>query len=84
MKKITSFLMMMVLCCIGAYAQGATEYADKIIKIGTQQTEMVPAHGTSCTHLVIRTSLQARATMPLMASFSLRAVWFMTTRQLFT
>ena len=42
MKKITSFLMMMVLCCIGAYAQGATEYADKIIKIGTQQTEMVP------------------------------------------
>ena len=42
MKKITSFLMMMVLCCIGAYAQGATEYADKVIKIGTQQTEMVP------------------------------------------
>jgi hypothetical protein len=42
MKKITSFLMMMVLCCIGAYAQGAKEYADKIIKIGTQQTEMVP------------------------------------------
>ena len=32
----------MVLCCIGAYAQGAKEYADKIIKIGTQQTEMVP------------------------------------------
>ena len=42
MKKITSFLMMMVLCCVGAFAQGAKEYADKIIKIGTQQTEMVP------------------------------------------
>ena len=42
MKKITSFLVMMVLCCIGAFAQGAKEYADKIIKIGTQQTEMVP------------------------------------------
>ena len=42
MKKITSFLMMMVLCCIGAYAQGAKEYADKLIKMGTQQTEMVP------------------------------------------
>ena len=39
MKKITSFLMMMVLCCIGAYAQ-ATEYADKIIKIGAQQTDV--------------------------------------------
>ena len=39
MKKITSFLMMMVLCCVGAFAQ-ATEYADKIIKIGAQQTDV--------------------------------------------
>ena len=42
MKKITSFLMMMVLCCIGAYAQAATEFADKLIKIGAPQTEVVP------------------------------------------
>ena len=41
MKKITSFLMMAVLCCAGAFAQ-ATEYADKLITIGTAQGEMVP------------------------------------------
>lgn len=41
MKKITSFLMMAVLCCAGAFAQ-ATEYADKLISIGTAQGEMVP------------------------------------------
>ena len=29
----------MVLCCVGAFAQ-ATEYADKIIKIGAQQTDV--------------------------------------------
>ena len=41
MKKITSFLMMMVLCCVGAFAQ-ATEYANKLVTIGTAQAEMVP------------------------------------------
>lgn len=41
MKKITSFLMMAVLCCAGAFAQ-ATEYADKLITIGTAQAEVVP------------------------------------------
>ena len=41
MKKITSFLMMVVLCCVGAFAQ-ATEYANKLISIGTAQGEMVP------------------------------------------
>ena len=41
MKKITSFLMMMVLCCAGAFAQ-ATEYVDKLVTIGTAQAEMVP------------------------------------------
>ena len=41
MKKITSFLMMAVLCCAGAFAQ-ATEYADKLVTIGTAQAEMVP------------------------------------------
>lgn len=42
MKKITSFLLMMVLCCTGAFAQAATEYANMVIKIGAPQTEMVP------------------------------------------
>ncbi len=42
MKKITSFLMMAVLCCAGAFAQVATEYADKLVTIGTAQAEMVP------------------------------------------
>ncbi len=32
---------MLVLCCVGAFAQ-ATEFADKLIKIGTVQAEMVP------------------------------------------
>ena len=41
MKKITSFLMMAVLCCAGAFAQ-ATEYVDKLVTIGTAQAEMVP------------------------------------------
>ena len=41
MKKITSFLMMVVLCCVGAFAQ-ATDYANKLITIGTAQGEMVP------------------------------------------
>lgn len=41
MKKITSFLMMMVLCCAGAFAQ-ATEYANKLVTIGTAQAEVVP------------------------------------------
>lgn len=41
MKKITSFLMMAVLCCAGAFAQ-ATEYADKLVTIGTAQAEVVP------------------------------------------
>ena len=41
MKKITSFLMMAVLCCAGAFAQ-ATEYANKLVTIGTAQAEMVP------------------------------------------
>ena len=42
MKKITSFLMMLLLCCTSVFAQGATEYVDKLIRIGTVQTEMVP------------------------------------------
>ena len=42
MKKITSFLMMAVLCCAGAFAQAATEYVDKLVTIGTAQAEMVP------------------------------------------
>ena len=42
MKKITSFLMMAVLCCAGAFAQAATEYADKLVTIGTAQAEVVP------------------------------------------
>lgn len=47
MKKITSFLMMMVLCCIGAYAQdvetvGTQLPQDKLIKVGTAQAEMEP------------------------------------------
>ena len=42
MKKITSFLMMLLFCCTSVFAQGATEYVDKLIRIGTVQTEMVP------------------------------------------
>lgn len=45
MKKITSFLMMVVLCCVGAFAQesvGTELPADKLITIGTAQGEMVP------------------------------------------
>lgn len=45
MKKITSFLMMVVLCCVGAFAQesvGTVLPADKLITIGTAQGEMVP------------------------------------------
>ena len=42
MKKITSFLVMAVLGCASAFAQVATEYADKLITIGTAQAEMVP------------------------------------------
>ena len=44
MKKITSFLMMLLLCCTSVFAQGATEYVDKLIRIGTVQTEMVPGN----------------------------------------
>lgn len=40
MKKITSFLVMAVLGCASAFAQ-ATEYANKLITIGTAQAEMV-------------------------------------------
>ena len=42
MKKITSLMMMLVLCCVGAFAQAATEWADKLIRIGAAQAEMVP------------------------------------------
>ena len=42
MKKITSFLMMLLLCCTSVFAQGATEYVDKLIRIVTVHTEMVP------------------------------------------
>lgn len=42
MKKITSLMMMLVLCCVGAYAQVATDFVDKVIKVGTAQAEMVP------------------------------------------
>ena len=45
MKKITSFLAMVVLCCISAFAQetvGTELPKDKLIKIGTAQTELVP------------------------------------------
>ena len=42
MKKITSFLVMAVLGCASAFAQAATEYANKLITIGTAQAEMVP------------------------------------------
>ena len=45
MKKITSFLMMVVLCCVGAFAQesvGTELPANKLITIGTAQGEMVP------------------------------------------
>lgn len=41
MKKITSLMMMLVLCCVGAFAQ-ATELTDKIVRIGKVQTEVVP------------------------------------------
>lgn len=41
MKKITSLMMMLVLCCVGAFAQ-ATELDGKIIKIGKVRTEVVP------------------------------------------
>ena len=34
--------MMLLLCCTSVFAQGATEYVDKLIRIGTVQTEMVP------------------------------------------
>ena len=45
MKKITSFLMMVVLCCVGAFAQesvGTELPTDKLITIGTAQAEMEP------------------------------------------
>ena len=47
MKKITSFLMMVVLCCVSAYAQEVevveTELPkNKLVTIGTAQAEMVP------------------------------------------
>ena len=45
MKKITSFLMMIVLCCVSAYAQEAVETElpkNKLVTIGTAQAEMVP------------------------------------------
>lgn len=45
MKKITSFLLMAVLCCIGAFAQesaGSEFPAGKMVGIGTAQATMVP------------------------------------------
>ena len=45
MKKITSFLSLVMLCCISVFAQeyvGSEIPADKLIKIGTAQTELVP------------------------------------------
>ena len=48
MKKITSFLMMAVLCCTGAFAQEVGEAVEtqlpenKLVAIGTAQAEMVP------------------------------------------
>lgn len=43
MKKITSFMMMVMLCTLGALAQvSGFEYANKVIKVGTAQAEMVP------------------------------------------
>ena len=44
MKKITSFLAMVMLCCISAFAQetvGTELPKDKLIKIGTAQMEVV-------------------------------------------
>ena len=45
MRKITSFLSLVMLCCISAFAQETvtTELPqDKLVKIGTAQAEMVP------------------------------------------
>lgn len=45
MKKITSFLMMAVLCCSSVFAQESvgTQFPEnKLVKIGTAQAEMVP------------------------------------------
>ena len=45
MKKITSFLSLVMLCCISVFAQeyvGTDIPADKLVKIGTVQTELVP------------------------------------------
>ena len=48
MKKITSFLMMAVMCCTGAFAQEVGEAVDtqlpenKLVSLGTAQAEMVP------------------------------------------
>lgn len=45
MKKITSFLFMTVLCCLGAFAQDAvgTEIPEgKMVTVGTAQAEMIP------------------------------------------
>ena len=45
MRKITSFLSLVMLCCISVFAQeyvGSDIPADKLVKIGTAQTELVP------------------------------------------
>lgn len=45
MKKISTFLMMSVLCCISAFAQTMVDTelpTDKMVRIGTAQSEMVP------------------------------------------
>ena len=45
MRKITSFLSLVMLCCISVFAQeyvGSEIPANKLVKIGTAQTELVP------------------------------------------
>ena len=45
MRKITSFLSLVMLCCISVFAQeyvGSEIPANKLVKIGTAQTEVVP------------------------------------------
>ena len=45
MRKITSFLSLVMLCCISVFAQeyvGSEIPANKLVKIGTMQTELVP------------------------------------------
>ncbi len=35
-------MMMLVLCCVGAFGQAATEWVDKLIRVGAAQDKMVP------------------------------------------